>query len=301
MKKYTSKSQKVELYSKQYNLREEEVFRILSEHEDLLTFNELKIKYNNPNIGKLPEWLREEDLWDMIWKSIHECWSPLFEQKMTKEELFAELYEYIKKKINRYENYKHIKCAIVNQIRSLAFEYNRRGKYFIGSLDEVYPENNESGVKYKFEGRTSDNTTIETNIFVNNLRNLTDPDVKNILIVAGYLLANIEELRIDYIELLRKSSEEVKNNIEALATILDENDKLDWDRLEKIKRNEKKKKIKLQDIIKAVGFNKAFINEYDKTENPSMKRCLKEIYNTIAESNLFDEKNSQKFLKKSFT
>ena len=60
MRKYTSKSQKIDLYSAKYNISKEEVNRILSEHEDVLTLEELKIKYDNPDIGKLPEWLSEE-------------------------------------------------------------------------------------------------------------------------------------------------------------------------------------------------------------------------------------------------
>ena len=300
MKKYTSKSQKVEIYSKQYGLSEEEIFRILTEHEDLLTFEELKIRYNNPEMGKLPEWLTEEDLWNIIWNSIHECWSPLFEQRMTKEELFTELYEYIKKKMNRYENFKHLKCAIINQIRSLAFEYTRRGKYFIGSTDETYPENDDSGVRYKFEGRVYDDVKTESQIFINNIRSLTDQNVKNLLIIAGYLLADIPELRIDYIELLRKSESEVKENIKTLAGILDENDQLEWDRMEKVKREGKKKKIKIQDIIKALELHKPFTKESDKSENSAIARCLKSLYKDIGKSNLFEAKNTKIFFNNAF-
>ncbi len=50
MRKYTSKAQKTIMYAQKYNIKEEEVKRILSEYEDLLTLEELKIKYDNPNI-----------------------------------------------------------------------------------------------------------------------------------------------------------------------------------------------------------------------------------------------------------
>ena len=55
MRKYTSKKQKTKMYAEKYNMEEEEVNRILSEYEDLLTLDELKIRYDNPNIGILPD------------------------------------------------------------------------------------------------------------------------------------------------------------------------------------------------------------------------------------------------------
>ena len=44
MRKYTSKSQKIDLYSAKYNISKEEVKRMLSEHEDVLTLEELNLE-----------------------------------------------------------------------------------------------------------------------------------------------------------------------------------------------------------------------------------------------------------------
>ena len=129
MKKYTSKTQKVDMYSEKYGLSKEEVGFILSEHEDVLTLEQLKIKYDNPNIGKLPEWLSEQELDNMIWKTIHQCWSPIFEQRLSKQEMYSEHQEYIRKKIALFENHNHIKGALMNRMITLSQEYTRKSKY----------------------------------------------------------------------------------------------------------------------------------------------------------------------------
>ena len=46
MYNYTSKTQKIVKYSEKYNLSEERISYILNTHEDLLTLDELKIKYD---------------------------------------------------------------------------------------------------------------------------------------------------------------------------------------------------------------------------------------------------------------
>ena len=188
MRKYTSRSQKIEIYSEKYDLSKEEVKRILTEHEDLLTFEELKIRYDNPDLGKLPNWLEEEALFKMIWKTIKDYWSELFAQRLTMEELFSELYEYILKKVYMYENFNHLKVALVNRMKSLAQEYTRRGKYFIGSTDETYDSNNSNSVMYKFESPVYDDTIIDDNFFINKIRTFKDEQIKNLLILCGYLV-----------------------------------------------------------------------------------------------------------------
>ena len=166
MKKYTSKTDKIAMYSKKYNMKEEDVYRILTEHEDVLTLDELKIKYDNPNIGKLPEWLSEEELSNMIWNTIHHYWSQIFEQKMSKEELFSEHQEYIRKKIGLYENHHHIKAALVKRMITLANEYTRKGKYYLGSTDEVFDSDSNGTVRYKYECPVYQETDIENSILI---------------------------------------------------------------------------------------------------------------------------------------
>ena len=267
MRKYTSKSQKIDLYSAKYNISKEEVNRILSEHEDVLTLEELKIKYDNPDIGKLPEWLSEETLDLMIWKTVHQYWSPLFQQRMTKEELYSEHQEYIRKKINLFENVHHVKAALVKRMLFLIDEYTRKGKYFLGSTDEQLPADNLYGsVRYKYELPIEDTKNIESDLFIEQIRNIKNKSIKSLLIITGYLLCDITEFRKDYIEILRSSDEEVKMNLQKLEETLEHNEELDLMKYSNIVVNERKKSINIKDIIKALRLN-IIDNKREKVDN----------------------------------
>ena len=281
MKKYTSKSQKIDLYSEKYNLPKEEVNRILSEHEDLLTFEELKIKYDDPNIGQLPEWLEEDELDKMIWKTIHVYWSVLFEINGTKEELYMDLQEYIRKKIKLFENHNHVKSALVKRMITLAQQMSRHGKYFLGSLDEPIGKDTDTTIRYKYEPSVNDNFAIEDDLFLDRLRSIKNKSVRDLLIITGYLVCNIDSLRKDYIELLREYNTDIKNNILKLEQIIERNDQIDQSRIEGNKSYQKKKNIGIKDVIEALKLN---IWDY-KTENTTTTlneiRYYIECYNIL--------------------
>ena len=267
MRKYTSKSQKIDLYSAKYNISKEEVNRILSEHEDVLTLEELKIKYDNPDIGKLPEWLSEETLDLMICKTVHQYWSPLFQQRMTKEELYSEHQEYIRKKINLFENVHHVKAALVKRMLFLVDEYTRKGKYFLGSTDEQLPADNLYGsVRYRYELPIEDTKNIESDLFIEQIRNIKNKSIKSLLIITGYLLCDITEFRKDYIEILRSSDEEVKMNLQKLEETLEHNEELDLMKYSNTVVTERKKSINIKDIIKALRLN-IIDNKKEKVDN----------------------------------
>lgn len=267
MRKYTSKSQKIDLYSAKYNISKEEVNRILSEHEDVLTLEELKIKYDNPDIGKLPEWLSEETLDLMIWKTVHQYWSPLFQQRMTKEELYSEHQEYIRKKINLFENVHHVKAVLVKRMLFLVDEYTRKGKYFLGSTDEQLPADNLYGsVRYRYELPIEDTKNIESDLFIEQIRNIKNKSIKSLLIITGYLLCDITEFRKDYIEILRSSDEEVKMNLQKLEETLEHNEELDLMKYSNTVVTERKKSINIKDIIKALRLN-IIDNKKEKVDN----------------------------------
>ena len=249
MKSYTSKTQKIELYSKKYNKTEEEIKRILSEHEDLLTFEELKIKYDNPNIGVLPDWLDEQSLHLMIWKTIHTNWNELLANNTTKEDLYMECQEYVRKKIALFKNFNHLKASLVMRIRTVCDEYSRRSKYFIGSLDETY-ETNDCTTKYKYEPSTYDSIVYRNNEndreLVLKIKSLKNKSAQQILIIIGYLICGIDALRYEYLQLLRNCDPEIKDSIELIEQKL----------LEKDLNNNTKLNLKvnnyLVDIVKAL-------------------------------------------------
>ena len=92
MRKYTSPAEKIEKYSIKYNLGKEEVTRIIKSDDCLLSIDELKIKYDNENLGLLPEWLTEDDLINLINKVININYNSIYKSWISREDLFSELY-----------------------------------------------------------------------------------------------------------------------------------------------------------------------------------------------------------------
>ena len=203
----------------------------------------------------------------MIWETVHQYWSPLFQQRMTKEELYSEHQEYIRKKINLFENVHHVKAALVKRMLFLVDEYTRKGKYFLGSTDEQLPADNLYGsVRYKYELPVEDTKNIESDLFIEQIRNIKNKSIKSLLIITGYLLCDITEFRKDYIEILRSSDEEVKMNLQKLEETLEHNEELDLMKYSNTVVTERKKSINIKDIIKALRLN-IIDNKKEKVDN----------------------------------
>ena len=122
---------------------------------------------------------------------------------------------------------------------TLANEYTRKGKYYLGSTDEVFDSDNQGAVRYKYEIPVSQETEIENSMLLNKIRNVKNKEVKNLLILTGYLICNIDDLRKDYLELLRSYDKDIQHNIKELEQIVLNNDELERDRIEKVSRKEK--------------------------------------------------------------
>lgn len=282
MGNYTSKTQKIEMYSEKYSLPKAEIKRILSEHEDLLTLEELKIKYDNPNIGVLPEWLSEEELDKMIWKTIHECWNDMFAIQTTKEDMYMHLQEYVRKKINLYKNHAYLKGSLVLRIRSLIDINKRRSDYFTYSLDEVYTDENSSISIKRYKYEPSENLeeldSYKEYEICEKIKSIKDKSIQNVLIITGYLLCGIDELRGEYLQLLRNSDASIKESIKLLEDNTLYNDNLDHLKFEGIKvKGVKKKRVTILDIMKALKVDKFNL----KASNSSVKQELAQYLDVI--------------------
>ena len=255
MRNYTSKTQKIKMFSVKYNKTEDEINEILTKHEDLLTLDELKIKYDNPDIGgKLPDWLTEEELDKIIWKSIHQYWNTILASKATKEDIYMEQQIYLRKKMHLYKNHNHLKSASVNRILSLTSEITRRDKYFIGSTDETYDNETTNNCSYKYEPSVTDDKQKEDELFLDNIRSLKNKSVKELLIVIGYLICNISELHNDYLKIISTKESEIYTKLNKIEKDL--NDK-----------SVRKNKFKPTDIIEILKFDQ----ELDMTIKDSLE------------------------------
>ena len=290
MRKYTSKKQKTKMYAEKYNMEEEEVNRILSEYEDLLTLDELKIRYDNPNIGILPEWLSEKSLDNMIWKTVHTFWSPSLQIEFgEKIALYDYLYEIVLKKSNLLINHANTKALLVNAIKTIIDVRARRGKYFYGSLDEIniYDEKNNDNARARFnisDSRNEDNLKMLE--LLDRVHSIKDRKLQSLIIITGYLICNISEFESDYLNLINNCDDnEIKDSILLLEDRVLNNDKIDFKKLELIENKEdikpiKKQRITIFDICKGLKLN-IFKSEYGKNKT-------QQLHNFLMKNNILD-------------
>lgn len=281
MRKYTSPAQKVEMYSEKYNLEKTEVHRILSEYEDLLTLDELKIKYDNPNIGQLPEWLTDEELDKMIWKTIKSYWSAIFDYNTTREDLYMDLQIYIRLKIKLYSNHAAIKTALVKRMLKLAKQdYPIRNKHVVKSIDDCVNVDNDSSSLVIGNLYFDEKDDYEDTVFLTGIRSIKDKSIRNLLIITGYLICNITSLKKDYLEILREYDENIQNNIKHLEYLTDTSE------LALITSTKRRRKLKIEDIIKALNlYNDKNTKSYPRQKMLQTMDTLKEY---LQESELFD-------------
>lgn len=272
MRKYTSKSDKVKMYSEKYNLKEEEVHRILSEHEALLTLDELKIKYDCDTLGQIPDWITEEELDLMIWRAVHSVFDSRYENWTTREDLHGELQVFIRQRFHLYDSHGHIKVAIINRLKSMLDEHIWRSKHFDKSLDDlIYAKDKDKPLPYS-EFIPDENTEMIDSEILSDIKSVKNKDVRDLLVVTGYLLSNISCLKPMYNEVLTTCSDQVKNNLVALTERMNFNDEILRDKLDGIENPNKAKTVKIQDIISAMNFN-----ETETYKEQVTKRALHKV------------------------
>lgn len=274
MRKYTSPAQKIEMYSKKYNLPREEVNWILKEDECMLSIEQLKIKYDNQDMGILPDWLHEE--YEQRFTAMEEVidsaiivnyYKPDFKfyTWITLEELHSYFIEWCYKNIHRIKNKTMLKASIINRMITLAREH--WAKFCSDRHRPLYLDSNITK-KQGEQGSTlrdlipSHNTDFQDAEVVSSIRSVKNKTVKTLLIVVGYLMCDIVALRKDYLDVLRSNDKQVYKSLNRIERTISSNDKLKAKRKLGEQVSERIKTIRIQDIIEALNLTKQNSTEH---------------------------------------
>lgn len=98
------------------------------------TIEELKIRYNNPDLGKLPEWINYDLVDNIIWKSVNSSWNGKLEPLYSKwdihnscwEKLLLKSYEITQ--IDKDDYPKYIKKLVMWHISNFYYYYKVHSK-----------------------------------------------------------------------------------------------------------------------------------------------------------------------------
>lgn len=260
---------KIQAMVENFNISEEYALKILKTEDEYLSINELQMKYNNPDTCKLPDWLSEEELSAIIWKSIQSRRSYLLNLYKSEEDLFQELQLFVRLKSNKIINHKYLKALICNRLLSYVEDTQISLKYIPCNLEDnkIISNNNEEGLTLGDTIEYGKDLTYDMNVecleLCTMINSIKDKQVRNFLIVTGYILCNINELKTLYIKLKNECSSEVQLRLEDLEErlkYLDETERI------KGKAVIKSRELNVIQVIKALDI---------KIEDPTSKGLIK--------------------------
>lgn len=288
MRKYTSSTQKIKMYMEKYNISEEYAHEIVRGYESLLTFDELKIKYDNPDLGKLPDWVTEEEFNNIIWKSIHSMYDNKYSYWTTKDDLHSDLYIFLLQRINNFNSLAHLKTGAVNRLHWLLKQQILRSQYFGIGLDEPIKSKTGDGSVTEYGNLIpSFNLDEQDKNFLATLDSINDKCVRATLIVYGYLGCSIQCLRRAYLGILRESDPDIRQNVLELEEAVCNNDEIQLSKYTDTPLKAKTRKISLSNVIKALsGKNNLFDLVEAETESKSINEYIDYIKYYIKETKL---------------
>lgn len=232
-----------------YGLSEKEATRIVKEDNTLLTIEELRMKFDNPNLGKkYPEWLTPIDHYKICCATVRQMYNGNFAKICTPEELASILFINSSIKLNTFKNHQHLKSGIVTMAMSVCRDNTRRQKYWSSkSLDDTFDENDELT---NYERVTVKDTEREAKECLNAVMSIKNREVREILILTGYIVGGIDSFRPAFIDVIENSDLIIQEELSKLLKDISENDRVDRIRLEDKSCKFKKVKITLKSILK---------------------------------------------------
>lgn len=235
-----------------YGLSEKEATKIVKEDDMVLSVDDLRKKYDNPDLGKnYPEWLTPIDHYKICCATVRQMYNGNFAKICTPEELASNLYIMTSIKLNTYKNHKHLKSAIVTSAMRICRDSMRRQKYWCGqSLDENVGDDNSQRL---YDKVVAVDTEQEERDCLNAVLSIKNREVREILILTGYIIGGINMFRNEFINILTTSDLVNKEKLLELLDKQSENDRIDRAKLENKSYKAKKTRITLKSILNALN------------------------------------------------
>ena len=232
-----------------YGLDEEEAKRIITEDDCVLSIEELRIKYNNPELGKsYPEWLTPTDHYKMCCTTVRQVYNANYVDICTAEELASMLFIKTSLKLNQIKNHNMLKDYIVKQSINIYRDAKRRKNYWADrSLDDNATDNLEIRNRDRIAYVDTESDERECLMMVKSIKNR---EIRELLILCGYIIGNIASFKQDFLDVVQNSDLIIRKRLEKLLEKIDRNDKINRDRIDGSSVRRRTKKIGLVDVLK---------------------------------------------------
>lgn len=254
----TSKD-RIQTCVEKYGLPLEEAERIVKTEDVLLDINELRLKYDNPDMGKkYPDWLTPEEHLKMCYKTAGESFNQMWSTICTVEELASMMFIQSSVKLNTYNSFKHLKVGLVKIGMTIFRNTMRRNAYWTSySLDDYVPQSksDQSNKSTYLSLMKTTSMAQQNREFVMEIMSIKNPEVRELLIVCGYIVANISELQTAFYDVIKNSK---RIDLEKLQKVLDQlhkNDEINQQRADNIKVSKHKSSITFTTILGIFKFD----------------------------------------------
>lgn len=259
--------QKIENCMNTWGVNEEYATRIFKESEDLLTFEELKMKYNNPNLGVVyPDWLSPVDHLKICYQTAKEAYATSkFDWICEKQELVNMLFIWSSLRLPRFENHAVLKCACARACKNILRDNIIHLKYKGGSLEnEWYSRLNDNKfIDFHSIVSTNDDSTATTNLLCS-IKSLKNKTVKGLLIVCGYVIAGIDDFEQAFYDYVKTCDVPTQEKLLDLLAKVEIYDATVMDRHFNGNKDSKAKKVTIKNVMEVLGIQPQYYLPFKK-------------------------------------
>lgn len=245
-----SEKDRINTCVEKYGLDIEEATRIVKEDNMLLSVEELRMKFDNPMLGKeYPEWLTPIDHYKMCCATVRQMYNGNFAKICGPEDLASTLFINSSIKMNTFKNHQHLKSGLVTMAMTICRDGMRRQKYWADqTLDAPIGENYEELTNY--DRIVADDKEQETREYLNAILSIKNREVRELLILAGYIVGNIDGFKAAFEEITANSDYIDRTGLVELLDTIMRNEEIDRIRKEDKTQKLKKTPITLKSILK---------------------------------------------------
>ena len=200
-----------------YGLSESEASRIVKTKDYLLNVEDLRYKYDNPNLGKeYPKWLDKNIHINMCYKvaftyfqkRVYDC--IIYDA----EDVAIELYIWSLIRLSSWDSYALLKCALVCRCKTMTRDIIEEMKYQKNIISTEEKFSNE----YIFNTVEHDYLVSNKNVFddlefIDTIKSIKDWKTQSILVFIGYFILDLDILFDMVVDIYVKSPSNVKNKI----------------------------------------------------------------------------------------
>lgn len=245
---------RIETCINKYGLSEEEATRIVKESDDLLNIEELRMKYDYPELGiKYPEWLTPIEHYKMCCATVKSMYNSNYASICTPEEMASILYVKSSVKLKQIHTFQHLKVGLVTIAMNLYRDNSRRQKYWSDKTLDTELETKDGSVMTGYDVIVSRDKEDEEMKCLLSVKSIKNREVREILILCGFIIGGLESFRNDFIDIVSNSDLIKRDAMIELMEKVKHNEDAELEKQNNKSAKVKKHRINFKAILKCIN------------------------------------------------